>query len=479
MIADCPLNESSKETKKHKYSQKPSTTFGIVVSSPSNATIERLPLMNTRTWILLLALLHLLLATGYAFVTPYRTAGIIAVSQTKANDIGAPDERQHANYIDYLLRERSFPVFSPHDPNLYETYQSHQPPLYYLAAAGWSSLVQGSEPTLPSAGFLLRFFNCIVGAVAIVGVSCLAYWTTNNKVTAVIAAGFAALLPMNLALSGAVSNDPMLIALGTWCLAFCASLARHGWSIKKALFIILLASCAILTKTTAIALLPVVLLTLLISDRSIPIQTRLTRCVAVCGAIVLIALPWWLRNQRLYGDPFAIKAFNQAFVGSMQAERMTEIAGGVLNYWIQKVGLGTMCSFFGVFGYWDIWLPLQVYVIMVLTFAGMAIGWVLYLKTDPDSHIAHWINGAFLLLIVASFIRFNMQYFQAQGRYLLPAIGPLAVGLGCGMTYLSRNRVKVVALSLGILMVGLNFFILSTLPHAFANRIAAAQSAVK
>ncbi|MEJ5169517.1 MAG: hypothetical protein WHU10_00875, partial [Fimbriimonadales bacterium] len=85
-----------------------------------------------------LVALHAILAIGYASLTPYRAAGrILLQGHAPAQDIGAPDERQHANYVQRLLDGGGLPVFDPKDPNLYETYQSHQPPLYYVLAAGW------------------------------------------------------------------------------------------------------------------------------------------------------------------------------------------------------------------------------------------------------------------------------------------------------------------------------------------------------
>ena len=81
------------------------------------------------------------LASWYATTTPYRQPGHLMNQRgpdgrpAQIPDIGAPDDRQHANYIHHLLNTNSFPVLRPDSPDLGETYQSHQPPLYYLLAA--------------------------------------------------------------------------------------------------------------------------------------------------------------------------------------------------------------------------------------------------------------------------------------------------------------------------------------------------------
>src|SRR5437016_3338620 len=84
----------------------------------------------------LLVVLHIGFAICYASVTPYRSPG--QVQHQEQPDYGAPDERQHVNYIEHILDGKGFPVFNPQDVNLYETYQSHQPPLFYILAAGWA-----------------------------------------------------------------------------------------------------------------------------------------------------------------------------------------------------------------------------------------------------------------------------------------------------------------------------------------------------
>ena len=63
---------------------------------------------TSRVFLIILVICHLVLASVYAFQTPYRKAGLLLSqrqadgSYAPAQDIGAPDERQHANYIEFL-----------------------------------------------------------------------------------------------------------------------------------------------------------------------------------------------------------------------------------------------------------------------------------------------------------------------------------------------------------------------------------------
>ncbi|RYG45046.1 hypothetical protein EON79_13525, partial [bacterium] len=82
--------------------------------------------MNARTTLpILLALIvaHIVLAATFAAKTPWRTGGVVTIGPSVERDIGAPDERQHANYIARLARGEGLPVFDAKDPNLYENYQ--------------------------------------------------------------------------------------------------------------------------------------------------------------------------------------------------------------------------------------------------------------------------------------------------------------------------------------------------------------------
>src|SRR5438105_9824815 len=92
-------------------------------------------------WAILLALSHAVIAIVFAGVTPYRTPGRLFINRgITIPDIGAPDERQHANYIQHLLDGKGIPTFQPAARDAGDHYEDHQPPLYYVLAAGFANL---------------------------------------------------------------------------------------------------------------------------------------------------------------------------------------------------------------------------------------------------------------------------------------------------------------------------------------------------
>jgi uncharacterized membrane protein len=464
---------------------------------------------------------HILLAANYASVTPYRQSGALLGlgKPQKVQDIGAPDERQHVNYVSHLLAGKGFPVFTPKDPNLYETYQSHQPPAFYVLAAGWCKLLGASDLTHKEDGLKLRALNVVLGAGTVAGVFFLAFWGFRNPEVALTASAFAAFLPMFTALSGAVSNDPLLILLCTWVLAVTAKCLRDEWTWKRVAIIGVLTGLALLTKTTALALAPVLLLAAFLpQEKDLPGEQGDASILEALGsldnvrkpkpaflmilasgliALVLVA-PWWARNSKLYHDPLAISAFNSAFKGS--AQKADIVAGieasepgtsGEITYWKDWVGWWTSRSFFGVFGYMDIWLnergtsftgsspkgnaPNTLYRVLLAVTVLCVLGWMIAMTRDEwtATRSVQIMNAAFALVVLILFLRFNMQYFQAQARYLFPALGPIACGVAVGAWELLGKRQKFALPAIALIFFSVNVFAVSQLPEAFSQRIQA------
>lgn len=423
---------------------------------------------------LAIALLHLVLAMVFASLTPYRTEGYVwSQNNAHALDIGAPDERQHANYIARIARGEGFAVFKPKSPDLYETYQAHQPPLYYLIGGAWAKIT-GADATLKDHGFRVRVLNAFIGTGGILGIYFLAWWGFRREDVANLAIAFGAFLPMNIGLSSAVGNDPLLLALCTWCLAFAVKGIRDGWTMKILVAVGTLAAGAILTKTTGIALLPVLL------GAAILRRPTVKQLALVLVPVLLFVTPWWVRNQNLYGDPLAMGAFTEAFTDSMQAKTIIDRAGAQA-YWTEGVASWTSRSFVGVFGYMDIWLtddslPMGaggVYWLVQAVLVAAFGGWIYALaKADRDDRRIHVLNAVFTAIVVLLFIRFNTQYFQAQARYILPAIGPIACGVAWGLASLLKSRPAFAMLLVVFPLVVADAAALTKISAEFPKRIA-------
>lgn len=430
------------------------------------------------------------LSIGYVINTPYRTGGIVIFQGgAESKDIGAPDERQHANFVARLLEGKGLPVLDPADPELYENYQAHQPPLYYFAAAGFSRIV-GADPKSPETGGRLRFLSTLFGLGTLVGLYFLIRWGEGKEEIA-LAGMSIGLMPMFVGLSSAVSNDPLLYLCITWSVALAVRAIKQGGDWKSLVALGVVTAAAFATKTTSLALIPVLITGLALTWKSDKGQ-KLVIGGGLALALVL-ASPVWLRNMSLYGDPFALKVFQSSFGGSAQASMFIE-AGGALSYWTQWVAWWTTRSLIGVFGYMDIYLfeslgrnPNgsqkfdQIYLALAFIF-----GFVLLLGTiapklainqqrredeEEGAPGFHWLLVVLGVVVLLLFIQFNRTYFQGQGRYLYPALPLFAWLWGRGLEAALRNRGISWAVGAAVL-VGLNLLFLSQLGPAFAKRTA-------
>jgi|SRR5579862_7584475 len=449
------------------------------------------PTNDRRAWagVFVLALVHVVLAIWFASITPYRAPGQILASHAPAPDIGAPDERAHANYIQHLLDGKGIPVLdvaqmTPGSTYRAEEYESHQPPLYYMAAFAWCKVVGVSTVSDATAGTRLRALNSVFGAATVLGVFCAAFWGFRRLDLAFAAALFPALLPMNVALSGAISNDPLLFALMAWAMAFIARALRDGWTLKLALGVGALTGLAIVTKTTGIALLPVLLVSAVIPQLKRP---GIGQVVAAALAVIVIAGPWLARNQATYHDPLATNVFNKAF-GDTATKQLIESApgGDGLGYWANWVGWWTARSFIGVFGYMDIFLnetgtfktepgeaPNTLYRVCLAGLVLLAVGWARSLKEPwaSEGKAVTIVNATLVVVVLLLFLRFNNMFFQGQARYLYPALAPIAIGFGAGAITWARKRPSVGVGAVALCLSGLVIYSGFRLPSEFGKRL--------
>lgn len=432
------------------------------------------PIANPHAVLGVLFVVHCLLAAWFASLTPYRTSGrMVFQSGAAAADIGAPDERQHANYVQRLLDGRGFGKLDPSDSALYENYQNHQPPAYYLVAAGFCKLIGAQNLSSPE-GAKLRFLNVLIGGTTVAGVYFLCIWSIGRQDLALASASFAALLPMNVALSGAISNDPMLFSLSTWTLALLARGIGQSWTWRIVIAIGAFAGLAVLTKSTAVALLPAIAAAYFASRRSDSLVRPATAISVMMAICLSLALPWWARNVSLYGDPLAISAFNEAFVGSPPASAFIEELGAYA-YWTQWVGWWTLRSLVGVFGYMDIFLPNAIYVVALVAVFGFWANGTLALNREDSASARRslWPSWCFLFAVALLFVRFNLQFFQGQARYLFPAIAPWAILYGMGATR-SKKFGRPIAISMTAFLALVSIYAGMRLRPEFEIRISSA-----
>lgn len=395
----------------------------------------------------------------------------------------APDEPAHYNYVKHLAAGQ-WPIIEPSDwdqsalsaavgakfdpahPIDEITYEDWQPPLYYLLQVPVYHLTGGSL-------LALRLLSVALGG----GVVALAYVIGRTvfvkRWAALGVAAFVAFLPQHLAMLASVNNDSLAELIIAAILALLVSAWPDPPPARCLLALGLLLGTAFLTKGTTYPMAVVAGLFLLARYRK-----RATSVTDQAGepanhpwrpvlrALALTFLPalalgllWWGRNLVVYGlwDLFGKAAHDAAVVGQPRTAE-----------WVAQYGLGgtigrflltTFNSFWGQFGWMAAPLPAWMYRPLALLTAIAAVGLALLIvnsrlrkeiwrpseaSTAPSGAEAHYsalptlVLGLTFLLTLTLHVFYNLTFVQHQGRYLFPALIPIAVGFTAGLSYWFR-----------------------------------------
>ena len=386
--------------------------------------------------------------------------GLLYAAYTPAWQV--PDEPAHYNYIRGLVERGALPVMEPGDydqaylerltagrfpPDLSIaplTYEDHQPPLYYLLAAPLYRLFDGA--LLP-----LRLFSVGLGLLLLV-VTCRLVRTLfpDRPFLALATVALIAFLPQHLAMTAGVENDglaELLLAAVLWVTVRMTTDESRGLARRDSLILGLLLGCSLLTKTTAYVGLPVALAGLALrgwrerrgggSARPAVVGAGLALLVAL-----LLAGPWLARNVAIYGwqDPLGLARHAQVVIGQPRT------ADWLARYgWVGLTGRflrTTFNSFWGQFGWMGVPLHEPFYAALGLFSALLAAGFLGWRfdrrrpRLSPAQADGLRLLALSALLTTATYVWYNLTFVQHQGRYLFPALVPLALGAALGLDWL-------------------------------------------
>lgn len=320
--------------------------------------------------------------------------------------------------------------------------EAHQPPLYYALAA----LVRKGvgDASLP-----LRWISVLF--------QCATVWLVSNGIRELfptrpwLAPGVAAcvaLLPVAAQLGGAISNDAAAHFLSAWFCLGCARLAGSGLDRGAAVRLGAVLGLGLLTKSTVLQLVPMLLVSAGI--RSAGDWRRRGSAFGSVGIVLAtglsIAAPWFLRNVQLYGDPLA-RSIYAATGPNFAPEAIRALAGWSPMEYARQVGVRTFAT---IFYFLPPNLPLARFTgpplplagVLALTIGGAAgaarawrTGCLPAIERGPEAvlAIAPWV-------LVPFSVYFSATVFQAQGRYLHPAVVGISLVLVSGWSALMPRR---------------------------------------
>ncbi len=405
----------------------------------------------------------------------------------------APDEPAHFNYIraigdtgalpilqpgdydqDYLeqIKARKFPAGMSIDAIRYESYQ---PPLYYLSAV--PVYLAARAGGLDAQVLALRLYSVLLGVIVL-----FLAWTVVREVfpgdalMPLATAGLMATIPMHVAVTASISNDTAAELVVAALLLLAVRRAKNTVSDRR--FVVLggiLFGAALLIKSTAYATGGVLLVAAELVRELLCAapgkgdarrwQAPLARLVVLFLVALAIAAPMFIRNVLTYGpaDPLGMGRHDAIVVGQPTTAEM--IAQYGLAHILFDFLAVTFKSFWAQFGWMGVLVNDRIYVVLfVLSGLGLY-GLGLYaariLRRRDELTSEQWAGLGLLVLLalvgVVDYVGYQFKFFQLQGRYLFPAIIPIAFLLAAGWRELiARSYVRLTFALLYVALVGLD-----------------------
>jgi len=423
----------------------------------------------------------------------------------------APDEDWHYDYVKYVADGRGLPVL--HDDaskNIVHGTVGHHPPLYYglsalltfwintddadsllwdnphflaglphLSAFGNKNrIIHTDAEVFPYRGTALAIHIVRLLSVLFSGITVLATYLIALEVfpewksLALASAALNAFNPQFLFIGARISNDTAVTAFSALVLLGTVRLLRRGATRGRLIWLGVTLGLALLSKISALALLPLVAVGLVIRA----IRQRSLGSLVKWGLVVFsltFLIAWWpyLRNWILYRDPLATNVWLATVRLRLPTPSLRELSE---EFW------GLEISFWAVFG----WMNILVHEVIYQSLAAMtrlaALGllllavrqfvgvgqvsipakvpesveggrfptlltkWRTFLSSgrrlDRPAQFGLLLLGLWFALVFISLLQFMQIQFGAQGRYLFPAIPAISIFIFLGLSQFVPQR---------------------------------------
>lgn len=412
---------------------------------------------NGRRLAIAILLTHLALSVLYGIVVPLWEAH---------------DEWAHYKYVEYVARNRALPPPNQRLTREYTYDEASQPPLYYVLAAIPVLAVDTSDGLTPRvnpyasrgtgeggvnfavheprvegfpwrgtvlAAHLARFMSALMGTMGCVATYLLArlIWP-RQPVWQLGALAVHAFFPQFLFISSVITNDVLVSTLGGWLLYFAALVMLKPLRGRSLLGLGLCTVLAVLTKYTALALLPVAAVALGIglwrAARAGRVPIRLWRGMAMGSSAALLLLgAWFFRNWQTSGH--LLPRFQSQFQSLAEQGVVRGLAWESLPALV-RYGFQT---FWASFGWGNVGLPGWVFIALAVVSGLGLVGSILGLARARQWR--RWLIAGLLALDFACLLALPLYQelrrggVLLRGRYLLPALPGVCLLLVWGLSW--------------------------------------------
>ncbi len=416
-----------------------------------------------------LLLLPFLFGIFWAFVTPPPINGTSLGAQWGNFH---PDEGSHVSVVMYMASHGlSLPPYvAPYDTSIH-------PPLYHGLAALVFAVSRAGLPPVDALR-VVRLMSVFAGVGTVWFAYRAARQTRLARAVAVPAALLVALIPMRVALSGAITNENFVALGATAALALLYENIRFGFRGHR--FVTLLFWCviAIGSKITALGLVLSVGMGLLYvrSWRGESLRIPLLRFAALLVSIG-VTLGWWFAYNTInFGDPLRKAAADRLWDAVQPGYAVIGVRNGFApwRYLLALIHQGWR-SFWGVFDGMGHPFPLPVYLLLLAAqlaaFLGAGFALPRILTRSRTERAIVLSTGVFAAWVLLIFVQYNWAHYTPQGRYFFVLLAPFGILMAGGMNGLLRRASappatrQVIWYIIGAFLILLNLYAMWIMPR--------------
>ena len=426
-----------------------------------------------KLWLFLLLIAYVVLALQYNVSAP-----LLGVRS---------DEHWHLSYVEYVQRHGALPVFDLQKAGLegrarWEP-EAIQPPLYYWLVAvttsganlddidrlytpnphflgtAWGNLNPFVHQTSQANATLRagRFISLAFGVLTLLAAYGLAR-TFASSTVALLATALTAFNPQFLYISTSFSNDMAVAGICSLVIWFTASELGRPLLLRRGFLLGTLIGLATVAKLGGLVLVGVVPMILLVARLRMHNRDETKwKVIAYCAVLItmtfVIPMPWFIRNWRVYGNPFAMPGLYGA-MGERQGLIPIPMLYELLvfhwkSYWLDFSPGGVL--------YGPSWLYLCYGILLLCSGGGLLLAWRKETGYRPYLIlISSWI---FLYIATLLITMVQAETRMGGGRLLFPISSSLSVLAAFGIYHLFPRRWRAtVALFLMALVLSFAIF---------------------
>lgn len=328
---------------------------------------------------------------------------------------GLNDEPAHLNYVKYLATQHSFPVQteSTRSPDAFvnNLFEYYQPPLYYLMCAAVYPLA-GENGIL----YWGRAFSLLFGIASLFILINILKMIGIQGWLLILASAFASFQLSHVYFCSMLSNDSLSWLVSMLIVNLMVRKCRRinrGLSVD--IWIGVLLTLGMLTKSSTAIFFPAYMLLLMYeykTDRKIPLKQ-----IGVLSGSIVVAAPWYIRNYLLYNSFFAFETgFGPPGISALHWTNIHTALNATVRFFFFPMQHVPVTFVFKLINYAGVAL-------VVAHVSMISVHIMKLLRTDLVYRIALLIAG----LAACSYVILLTKWFNAEGRYLFSAFGPMVM----------------------------------------------------